>query len=86
MGKGDRYRKVNQDKFNQNFDRIFNKRGNKMDDEIRQLKLDRANAHSFISNMGVKIAFLLDDPAENSKEVLEDLQNQITEFQNEVIK
>lgn len=30
MGKGDRYRKVNQDKFNQNFDRIFNKRGNKM--------------------------------------------------------
>ena len=30
MGKGDRYRKVNQDKFNQNFDRIFNKRGSKM--------------------------------------------------------
>tara|TARA_R100001129_G_scaffold183539_1_gene166226 strand:- start:302 stop:574 length:273 start_codon:yes stop_codon:yes gene_type:complete len=30
MGKGDSYRKVNQDKFNQNFDRIFNKRGNKM--------------------------------------------------------
>ena len=30
MGKGDRSRKVNQDKFNQNFDRIFNKRGNKM--------------------------------------------------------
>ena len=30
MGKGDRYRKVNQDKFNENFDRIFNKRGNKM--------------------------------------------------------
>ena len=27
MGKGDRYRKVNQDKFNENFDRIFNKRG-----------------------------------------------------------
>ena len=32
MGKGDRYRKVNQDKFNENFDRIFNKRGNKMSD------------------------------------------------------
>ena len=30
MGKGDRYRKVNQDKFNENFDKIFNKRGNKM--------------------------------------------------------
>jgi|TARA_A100001515_G_scaffold34898_1_gene27224 phage terminase small subunit len=30
MGKGDRYRKVNQDKFNENFDRIFNKREEKM--------------------------------------------------------
>ena len=57
-----------------------------MDDEIRKLKLDRANAHSFINDMGVKIAFLLDDPTENSKKVLEDLQNQITEFQNEVIR
>jgi hypothetical protein len=57
-----------------------------MNDEIRQLKFDCAHAHSFISGMGTKIAFLLDGPIENTKEVLEDLQNQITEFQNEVIK
>jgi signal peptidase I len=30
MGKGDRYRKVNQDKFNENFDKIFKKRGDKV--------------------------------------------------------
>ncbi len=30
MGKGDTYRKVNKKKFDENFDRIFNKRGNKM--------------------------------------------------------
>ena len=30
MGKGDRYRKVNQDKFDENFHRIFNKREVKM--------------------------------------------------------
>jgi len=39
MGKGDRYRKVNQDKFNENFDRIFNKRGNKMSvEKTKKLK------------------------------------------------
>ena len=57
-----------------------------MDNEIRHLKVERARAYSFISGMGTKIAFLLDGPIENTREVLEDLQNQITEFQNEAIK
>ena len=30
MGKGDTYRKVNKKKFDENFDRIFKKRGDKM--------------------------------------------------------
>ena len=56
MGKGDRYRKVNQDRFNQNFDRIFNKRGNKMSVEdtkelnkIGTMILDDWTVSEFIS-------------------------------------
>ena len=54
MGKGDTYRKVDKKKFDENFDRIFNKRGNKMSvDEERIIEERYESAVDDITSMTV---------------------------------
>ena len=54
MGKGDTYRKVDKKKFDENFDRIFNKRGNKMSvDNERILEERYESAVDDITSMTV---------------------------------
>ena len=77
MGKGDCYRKVNQDKFNENFDRIFNKRGNKMSvDEERIIEERYESAVDDISNMTVD-EFLSLCEEENIKDVVPNVDDAI---------